>query len=354
VTSGSSLAALKTASPSLLSIRFIVDLYTGMSGGPHRGRLAGAIGRPRRRSRALGGRPRIVGTAPSGLADWRLHPDRRRRQRRADDADGGFRILGHRRGAGKRRRCRAKSGDAPLAVAAAPGWRALGTVPTTLGRYKLTSGVESLTLSAPDAALCAAAPLGLFTPNGATLAAEDAEGLFVFPDPQAFPMNPGDQVGVLLTALAFGQPAPGRQLDVDATLNAGDPGVTLPASVTTDAAGTATVSVQASDPGTPRGPIDGRSSLQRRLVDASGIVIPGAQSAVAVRPAASPHRPHRNGPTSSRSSRRQHDVPGDGGDHRPQHLPPSPPTRRHPQPLLPLDDRGTCRSRGTSRRRSAP
>ena len=76
-----------------------------------------------------------------------------------------------------------KSGAAPFAVAAVPaGWRALGTVKTSIGRYKMTSGIESLTLSAEDAALCATAPLGLFTPNGAMLAAEDAEGLFVFPD----------------------------------------------------------------------------------------------------------------------------------------------------------------------------
>jgi hypothetical protein len=290
VTGGSSLAALKAASPDLLSIRFIVDLYTGMSGGPHRGRLAGAIGPAAAAEPAhwVAGR-RIVGTGkPSAQAELRgytltvdvgnvvpmapgggfAHPSLTIavQDQVVDDAA-------------------LKSGDVPFAVAAVPpGWRALGTVPTTMGRYKLTSGIESLTLSAADAALCASAPLGLFTPNGATLASEDAEGLFVFPDPQAFPMNPGDQVGVLLTALTFGQPAPGRQLDIDMTLNSGAPGLTLPASVTTDAAGKATVDVQAADPGTPRGPIDGQVfGFSGDWSTRSAIVVPDAQSAVAVR-----------------------------------------------------------------------
>jgi hypothetical protein len=98
-------------------------------------------------------------------------------------------------------------------------------------------------------------------------------------------MDPGDQAGVLLSALTFGQPSPSRQLAIDATLNPGDPGVTLPASVITDAAGMATVSVKASDPGTPRGPIDGQVfGFGGDWSTRSGITITGTnQSAVAVR-----------------------------------------------------------------------
>lgn len=291
-TSGSFLAALKAASPNLLSIRFIVDLYTGMSpGGAHRGRLAGAIGPATAAEPAhwVAGR-RIVGTGkPSALAELRgytLTVDVGNIVPMAPGGGFAHPSLTVAVQAQVVDDVALKSGEAPFAVAAVPpGWRALGTVPTTFGRYKLTSGVEPLTLSAPDASLCASAPLGLFTPNGAMLAAEDAEGLFVFPDPQAFPMNPGDQAGVLLTALAFGQPAPGQSLDIDAALNPGDPGVALPASVTTDAAGKATVSVQASDPGTPRGPIDGQVfGFNGDWSTRSGISITGTQqSAVAVR-----------------------------------------------------------------------
>ena len=221
-------------------------------------------------------------------------------------------MVGRRRAQERRRAVRGGRGAAGLA-------RALGTVKTSLGRYKLTSGIESLTLSAEDAALCASAPLGLFTPNGAMLAAEDAEGLFVFPDPQAFPMDPGDPAGVLLTALTFGQPAPARQLDIDATLNPGAPGITLPASVVTDAAGKATVDVQASDPGTPRGPIDGQ------VFGFSGDwstrdVILDAQSAVAVRVFSGSTAP--GGAEMGRHPAAlhpvQHDVPVDGGHHRPE------------------------------------
>ena len=311
VAAGSSLAALKTASPNLLSIRFIVDLYTGMSGGPHRGRLAGAIGPATAAEPAhwVAGR-RIVGTGkPSALAELRgytLTVDVGNVVPMAPA--GGFAHPSLTIGVQERvvDDVALKSGDAPFAVARVPsGWRALGTVPTTMARYQLTSGIEPLTLSAEDAASCAAAPLGLFTPNGALLAAEDAEGLFVFPDPQAFPMDPGDQAGVLLTALTFGQPAPARQLDIEATLNGGDPGVTIPASVMTDAAGKATVTIQASDPGTPRGPIDGRCSASAatgRRAAASSSPARRAPSPSACS-AASPRRPRRSGRTSSRSSR---------------------------------------------------
>jgi hypothetical protein len=290
--SGSWLAALKAASPDVLSIRFIVDLYTGMSGGPHQGRLAGAIGpaAPGEPAHYVGGR-RLVGgpNKPSALAELAgytltldvgnvvgvgqngdfAHPSLvvAVRTTEVEDVD-------------------VKSGAAPFRLAGLPtGWRQLGVVPTTLDRYKLTSGIESLTLSAADAALCASAQLGLFSPNGAVVAVEDDEGLFVFPDPQAFAMNPGDQASVALTARTFGKPAPSLQLEIDAMLNSGAPGLSFPGSVTTDTSGRASVSLQASDPGAPRGDaIDGQVfGFGGEWSARSGIVIPDAQSAVAVR-----------------------------------------------------------------------
>src|SRR5262249_46288702 len=71
VVPGSWLDELRTQSPRALSIRFIVDGYTGLSGRPHRGRLAGVIG-PAPDGEAIhyvAGR-RLVGTGgtPAALA----------------------------------------------------------------------------------------------------------------------------------------------------------------------------------------------------------------------------------------------------------------------------------------------
>ena len=64
------LAKLKAVSPTCLSIRFIVDLYTGMSGGPHRGRLAApSVRRTAGESLLYVAGRRLVGTTgPSTLA----------------------------------------------------------------------------------------------------------------------------------------------------------------------------------------------------------------------------------------------------------------------------------------------
>jgi hypothetical protein len=98
-------------------------------------------------------------------------------------------------------------------------------------------------------------------------------------------MNPGDQASVALTARTFGKPAPSLQLEIDAMLNSGAPGLSFPGSVTTDTSGRASVSLQASDPGSPRGDaIDGQVfGFGGEWSARSGIVIPDAQSAVAVR-----------------------------------------------------------------------
>lgn len=294
VVNGSWLAGLKTASPTLLSIRFIVDLYTGMSGGPHRGRLAGAIGP------ATGSEPttyiagrRIVGVngGPSALAlldENTLTVDIGNVV--SSGAGGTFALpsltVAVRTATAPADDLAIKSGakvSVPAAAALPSGWHELGVVPTTLDRYKLTSGIESLTLSSDDAALCASSPLGLFTPNGATVAVEDDEGLFVFPSISAFPMNPGDQASVVLTACAFGEPAPALSLDIEPA-NSNAPGLTFPPTVTTDATGQATVSFQASDPGTPREGVDGQVfGIGGDWANRGSILIPDAQAAVAVR-----------------------------------------------------------------------
>jgi hypothetical protein len=294
VANGSWLAGLKAASPTVLSIRFIVDLYTGLSGGPHRGRLAGAIGPARvgEPTTYVAGR-RIVGvnggaSALAVLDETTLTVDVGNIV--PSGAGGAFTLpsltIAVRTAAAAADDLAIKSGARTVAATAATlpgGWRELGVVPTTLDRYMLTSGIESLTVSSEDAALCAYAPLGLFSPSGATVAVEDDEGLFVFPSMSAFPMNPGDQASIVLTACTFGRPAATLTLDIEPA-NSNAPGLAFPPSVTTDASGLATVSFQASDPGTPREGVDGQVfGIGGDWATRSSILIPDAQAAVAIR-----------------------------------------------------------------------
>jgi hypothetical protein len=285
---GSWLARLKAASPNALSIRFITDLFTGFSG-PHRGRVAGAIGP------AIGQEPahypagrRLVGVeGPAALAELSgdtltldvgnvvgiqggqsVHPNL---------------IVGVKPEAPNRNRA-LKGGAIAFAAAALPsGWRELGTVPTTIERYRVTSGIESLELSPQDAVAVQSSPLGLFTPAGAPVAHEAEDGLFVFPDRWAVAMNPGEQTSIELTALRFGQPAADELLPIAQTRGAGSPGIAFPPSVTTDNNGRAVVTFDASDPGLPRAPLDGQVfGFGGSWATQSDLLIEDVQSAIAV------------------------------------------------------------------------
>jgi hypothetical protein len=305
VSSSSWLGKLKAASPQSLSIRLIADLYTGMSGGPHRGRLAGAIGPSAAGESVLyvAGR-RLVGvTGPSTLAELKdrtltidvgnIVPVK---------SDGTFAesslIVAVK--VPSPDDVALKSGEVPFAATILPtGWQQLGVVPTTVARYQATSGIESLVLSSADSVRAASSPLGLFTPTGVALALEADDGLFVFPDRQAFVMNPGEKASVVLTARRFGQTAGTVPLTLVQNKNAGAAGITFPATLSTNASGTAVASFQASNPGSPRGPIDGQVfGFGGPWADDSDIVIRDAQSAIAIRvfsgfsPPASPKWSH--------------------------------------------------------------
>src|SRR5208282_5839217 len=95
-------------------------------------------------------------------------------------------------------------------------------------------------------------------------------------DKFVFRLNPGDETTVCLHARAFGEPMPGARVslgyDVTTILmqtdkgpehgprNVGEPKTALsfPPRVTTDAQGIAELPLIASDPGNPRGYIDGQ------------------------------------------------------------------------------------------------
>ena len=148
------LGKLKAASPKYLSIRFIVDLYTGMSGGPHRGRLAAAIG-PSASGESLlyvAGRRLVGTTGPSTLAqldDQTLTVDVGNLV--PVKADGSFAeaslVVAVK--VPSPNDLALKSGEVPFAATILPtGWQQLGVVPTTVARYKQTGGIEPVLSSA--------------------------------------------------------------------------------------------------------------------------------------------------------------------------------------------------------------
>jgi hypothetical protein len=134
------------------------------------------------------------------------------------------------------------------------------------------AGVVEMPVTAAQLAIIANNPLSLVLsdyPDAPT--AEPEGGLYVRADLFVFRMSPGDTQAVPFYATAYGQPYTNQEITFDYNtdgLQAGpsDPQVgtptsalTFPASITTDAvAGTATLTLTASNPGNPRHYIDGQ------------------------------------------------------------------------------------------------
>ena len=296
VTAGSWLDRLRTKSPNSLSIRMITDLYTGLSGGPHRGRCAGVIGPANGDlgEHYVAGR-RMVGVAggPSAFAALKgttltfdvgtlVGLDSTRQNAIYPQLLVGLKTTQPERiqNASIKSGVGTRSAAGPIPT----GWKALGALDTTVARYQLTSGIESLTLSVVDTRIAGSSPLGLFSPQGAALAVEADDGLFVFPDRQAIWTDPGSHEVVSLIATRFGSPAAGIGLNLVPTKNAGQPGIEFPQRVTTSADGRADITFDIKDPGVPRPNNDGQIlGVSGPWADAAGINIPDAGAAIAFR-----------------------------------------------------------------------
>lgn len=136
---------------------------------------------------------------------------------------------------------------------AAPGW------------YGRTAGVVVLPLDATQLSAAARAPLTLAgTAPGATGASvsEAADGLHVRADRFVYRLDPGDVPTARVFATRFGTPAPGIAIDValDTSQLASQPetALTFDSPIVTGADGIAPLVLTSSDPGTPRGVIDGQ------------------------------------------------------------------------------------------------
>ena len=166
--------------------------------------------------------------------------------------------------------------QAPLCAAVLPPDAppvALGEIDCTgPGWYETTSGIVAIPLSAEQVALAEKNPLAIM--QGVALQpllAEAGHGLFVRADQFVFRFNPPETQTAVLYATQFGKPASGATISLlhdsfNVLRQAGKgprPGVPedalkFPASVVTNEVGVATVAIEASDPGNPRGYIDGQ------------------------------------------------------------------------------------------------
>lgn len=170
-------------------------------------------------------------------------------------------------------------------------WYPIGEIPyTETGWYENTAGVVELpaggTLSGEDLEAIAANPLALMVTTPVGLIPTMCEvPVYVRADKFVFRLDPGEQADARLFASHFGQPYAGAQvaLAFDPSQLQGDPQAGWPdpgaptsalqfePMVTTGPDGTVVATIKASDPGNPRGYIDGqvygvRPSLQETLV----------------------------------------------------------------------------------------
>ena len=137
--------------------------------------------------------------------------------------------------------------------------------------YERHAGIVAVKLDPTQLAAARETPLALVDGQGNTLLAERSDGTYLRADDFVFRLDPGDTATTTIHAARFGQPAASVEVDVwhddsGAQPLPGDPPVgvppsalTFPASVTTGADGTAELTLTASDPGNPRGYIDGQT-----------------------------------------------------------------------------------------------
>lgn len=141
------------------------------------------------------------------------------------------------------------------------------------GWYERTAGIVSFPLSGAQLTAVAAAPISIESirpmPGAGVYISENSSGAFVRADEFVFRMSPGQVVDVSVHASLFGVPLAGATVgfasDSSGLQSANflpggvappvsDPAdaLSFPASAVTDANGVATITVTASDPGTPR------------------------------------------------------------------------------------------------------
>ena len=166
----------------------------------------------------------------------------------------------------------------PLHLAALPADGApvfLGSIePAGSAFYRTQAGIMSLKLTPAQMDAAREIPLALLDASGNIFLQERPDGGYLRADEFVFRMSPGDTATTTLYALRFGQAAAGVEIKtnyedsamVGQVIQGGTgPDVGTPqsalsfaSSLTTGPQGTAELSLKASDPGNPRGYIDGQ------------------------------------------------------------------------------------------------
>jgi hypothetical protein len=134
--------------------------------------------------------------------------------------------------------------------------------------YEMTAGIvelpEERSLTAAELALIDSKPLTIRR-SAVDALVENPDGFHVRADDMVFRLNPGDDMAVTLWTSKFGVPLSGATIDASLGVlldntNTGTPASALsfPSTITSNAHGIATLPLHSSDPGNPRGFIDGQ------------------------------------------------------------------------------------------------
>ena len=132
--------------------------------------------------------------------------------------------------------------------------------------YETTSGVVTVPLEPAHAMQAAATPIALVV-GGSVVLGEAPDGVWLRADENVFRFDPGDTLSTTIHVTRFGAPFAHQPvslaLDASTIEGEGPPvstpnALAFPPTVTTDANGKIDVSLTASDPGHPRGYIDGQ------------------------------------------------------------------------------------------------
>ena len=269
-----------------LSVRLVVDGWDGDATSPSFmcGRMSGAIGvSPAREPRRLVAARRFdAPAAPPGSAPSTFNGGSAQLVAGSEDGRRPAVLtvdLGNSLAASALAGAFADAGDIEVALLGPPSSAPtlLAPIPYREGDwYQTTSGIVSVPLTAADAETAAAAPIAIVeTPSCSAVLSEAPDGIWVRADENVFRMNPGDELATTLYATKFGAVLAGQPVslaldpsNVQMQQVAGPiPGpptgvppsaLAVDASVATDDRGRAEVVLRASDPGNPRGYIDGQ------------------------------------------------------------------------------------------------
>jgi hypothetical protein len=269
------LMALKAVSPTQLSIKFTVDAYhdhAWVAGDFTHGRVAGTIGPqfPGEPTTFVNARLLRPTSAKSQFGSFNYAPAKTDLQRKTITFDLGNAVPTY----WPNTQSWPVSQPMPLQAALIPAKGdpiPFGWIDTSEAAYEKNVFVQEIALPDDVAALIATTPTGILSPNDATrktpppvVLQENPTGAYLNFDEYVWRLNPGDPATIHITANLFEKPAANATISL--SLGGFGPGTgkptkavqITPKSVPLDANGTGSFQLSTTDPGNPRGFIDGQ------------------------------------------------------------------------------------------------